>query len=747
MNSPIDTTQLFSRKAIGYLWSKREELDPGQVSIINSIYNNKKKGVVQGSQHIKYDLSRAKPGKLGYGRLYGQKGGFEQLEKECRGTICKDYYDDVDVVNCHPVLLVQYAKRYFNIDLVEVEKYVQNREEYLKKVSASRDEAKTEIIRILYGGVTENPLLKPLRAEVNGFAKKVSQLAEHSELLKYCKTDNQNVYGSFLSFILQTEERHCMLAMKKAFESLKLSVDVLCYDGLMVRKNSKIPITDDMLRQVEQTILDETSYEVDLVIKPFSYFEFEDVKDEDDGLISNEIIIDDAFGAKKFASLMGDKLVLDNGIVYAFDDNTGIWSCDESFIKRLITNAGEKLIFRQMSKTLKIFNFSGNVKSTANLYTKLPDVLPHSNDYFRNRINSSMWKLLFTNGIYDLKTKNFTEGFNPDIIFHYAIPRPFSHVRNEEAISFVNNTLFIEPFKNAKVGEALLHYLSRGIFGDYLMKVVLVCIGKTNSSKGTLCSFMTSAFGSVVGSFTGDSLLTRGDVEATKSLSWVKQIVDKRIAFSNEITVTTDKPRPINGNLLKTIASGGDEITLRLNFKDECKVVNQALPAIFVNDLPAISPIDDAIRNRLLAIPYSYSFVNEPTQPFHKKADNNIKLKLSETKHYDALIHLIIDTMEKWNGEDIMLPKECLELREDVAPNHDIKDILEEHYDITNNRDDYVVSRELIQFLRKRKIDGSDTKLGTYLTDLGLIKGDKRLGRKKEVVRFGIKKIEEEFIE
>ena len=269
----ITTEQLFSRRGVGYLWSRRNELDPGQEAIINSIYINKKKGSIEGRQTIKYKLSNAKPGKLGYGRLYGQKGSLETLEKECRGTICQDYYDDVDVVNCHPVLLVQYAKKVLNQDLVEVQKYVEHREEYLKRTELSRDDAKQEIIRIFYGGLTNNDFLKPLKTEVHRFTKRLSELTEHAELFKYCKTNNDNVYGSFLSHILQTEERHCMLAMKEAFENMKLNVDVLCYDGVMVRKDRSVPVNDDVLRAVEAHVLEKTGYEVKLVIKPFSSFE------------------------------------------------------------------------------------------------------------------------------------------------------------------------------------------------------------------------------------------------------------------------------------------------------------------------------------------------------------------------------------------------------------------------------------------------------------------------------------------
>ena len=147
----VQTTQLFSRRAVGFLWSRRGQLDPGQVEILNALYSNKKKGSLQGEQTITYKLSSTAAGKLGYGRIYGSKGSLETLEKECRGTICKDLYHDVDIANCHPVLLAQLAKQQYDRDLPELDKYVDNRDAFLASISSNRDEAKTEVIRVLYG--------------------------------------------------------------------------------------------------------------------------------------------------------------------------------------------------------------------------------------------------------------------------------------------------------------------------------------------------------------------------------------------------------------------------------------------------------------------------------------------------------------------------------------------------------------------------------------------------------------------
>jgi hypothetical protein len=164
-----ETTQMFSRRGLGFLWAKREELDPGQVSILQTLYNNRKKGSITGYQDVTYKLSKSNAGKLGYGRLYGQKGSLETLEKEIRGTLCKDYYYDLDFVNCHPVLLIQLAKNMYNKNLPEVETYVKDRDAYLARIGPNRDDSKSEIFRIFYGGRNTFPFLEPLAREVREY--------------------------------------------------------------------------------------------------------------------------------------------------------------------------------------------------------------------------------------------------------------------------------------------------------------------------------------------------------------------------------------------------------------------------------------------------------------------------------------------------------------------------------------------------------------------------------------------------
>jgi len=292
----VKCEQVFSRRSVGFIWGKRNELDAGQMAIVKALYDNRKKGSIDGSHRVEYKLARSGAGKLGYGRLYGTKGSFETLEREIRGTICKEFYHDIDIKNAHPVFLHQLAKTNYNIEMPEVKRYCDNREEYLKqmldnnKQPLSRDDAKSAILKIMFGGKNEYDFLREFEKEVKRFTQlSLGTDEKHQKLLQYVRKVQgdcglsigsgkkeykiKNIWGTFLALILQSEEVKCMLSMRKSLTEQEWAVDVLAYDGVCIRRQPKKELTENTLRQTEQDVLADTGYVVELADKEFECFE------------------------------------------------------------------------------------------------------------------------------------------------------------------------------------------------------------------------------------------------------------------------------------------------------------------------------------------------------------------------------------------------------------------------------------------------------------------------------------------
>jgi len=723
-----------------------KDISKDERDAVRKIYKNR----VRGNKHeTSYKLGKDIKHEF-LGRFVAVGGrGLQSLSRDCRSALAQKFYWDIDMRNAQPTLLEQYAeKRGWKCEKLKL--YNANRDDYLAELmaekSATREEAKDMVCKVLFGGSSAGLtsfFVHELQPEVNMLMRNIfnENQKEHPSIAK-----KLNATRSMMAYILQTEEHKILMALDLSLQKQGRSgLDVLIFDGGLVRKKEgETRLPDSVLRKAEDDITEATGYKVSLAVKPLvtTFVRGEEGEEE---LLDADVLVDDAYAANVFADLMAGKIVLDGG-VWVFDDTTGIWTNNENVMNRkMAVDFREKLVFRQLAPIgYKIFNYSGDVAHQDRLRRALPAVLPDRKGYFADRIETSVDKLLFADGIYDFKTHTFTEGFDPEIIFFGGVPRPFPKQKDEKAIAFVLEKFFRDPFRNPTVGDALLHWVARAIAGHYEAKKVIVPYGHENTSKGTLIKHLTTTFGeTLIGSFQGDSLLLRtGDVEATKSLSWVKKFCDTRLSCSSEITVDPGKKKPINGNLLKQLAGGGDQVTLRTNHKDEEKVVNKSISFIFVNDLPDISPVDGSIRDRLVTIPYTFSFVDAPTLPTHKKRDHTISAKLKNDLHRDAMVWLVLDTMKAWDGEPYPLPEECNALKNDLAPVADIQTLLGEEYDLTGNPEDYVPTDELVTYLRNRKVDGSDRKLGDKLTQVGLVTDVKREGRRTVRVRVGIRRAE-----
>jgi hypothetical protein len=302
--------QLFDRVRMGALWAKRHMFDAGQVALLKSLWDKKDKGTLKCKTDTAYKLSSNGAGKLGYGRLYGGSGSLEKLERAIRATLCVNLYDDVDVINCHPTLAIQMAKRLFDMEMPMMKHYVDNRKEVVAKWIAehgiTEQDAKDIPIRLLNNGsmtpltkatkdkttgeevppkypesVLADTVITSIQTECQHFINTLIASKLHDDLFKWCKKTEDNYRGTFIAQIYQTEERKCLEAMVWKLTALGFIVDVLAYDGCMCRKDASNPITDAVLREVEREVALWTGYKIGLKVKPM-----------DDEVIDSEELLD-----------------------------------------------------------------------------------------------------------------------------------------------------------------------------------------------------------------------------------------------------------------------------------------------------------------------------------------------------------------------------------------------------------------------------------------------------------------------
>ena len=687
------------------------------------------------------------------GRLYVKNNiGLQSFPFDIRNPLLEKNYWDIDGENMHYVLMLKLGKDW-GITVDNINYYCNNRDLCLEQLSSDRKTAKTAFLKVAYGGNIKlyNEFYNDDNLEPDGditLLKKIEKETKNIMDMCYIKfsqyhdivNKKNNPKASLFALILQTEERKCILALDNYFKSVNRNVDIIIHDGLEVRKlqnETQFPI--NLLYDGEKSIFENTGYKIKLVCKPFVHnFKFNN---------QPNIVIDDIYAANKFIELMGKNIVRDKEDVYFFNENNGMWEKTDYSYRIWINKHKNNLIFYDYSNNKNI-NYAGNEKNVQNMKKWLLPLLVDT-EFITNNIDSSIGKLLFNDGYYDFVTDTFSKGFNPDIVFFKKINRNYPINRKEDIINWVHDTLFVKPFYSngsAEAGLYLKKTLCIGLFGDYYRKIFTMAIGNPNSGKGVIVNAFRLAFEGYIDEFDANNLLYNqfNTQDEAKKLAWLKDFIGVRLNFSNECKMNN---KGLDGNLIKTLASGSDIMKIRSNFESQIKFTNRSIMVFFANDVPNITPNDEGVCDRVNVIGYTKKFVNNPLMPDEELADPSIKIKFSIDDYKNALLFIMSDTYkqltenEKKIGGHIDKP-ECVIFNtkqwvKDEKTN--FIDHINEKFEITNNSNDKVPVCEIIDYLtNKCNINMSPTKIGIILNKLISLDNKDTIFQKKRY-KLGIK--------
>ena len=212
-----------------------------------------------GQASVNYHKSGSK-----FGRVYAKHAlGLQSLRKEIRHTLTHGIYVDIDIENCHPVLLMLIIESN-GIACKYLRRYVENREEALTQImtiyDVTREASKQLFIRLLYGGsfdawvwdnnlndAVEAAFLKKFKKELVNINKII--VASNPELLELLD-DKNNADASVCSYFLQEYENRILESVYK--HAVVKNNCVLCFDGLMIPKADFKP---ELLDELHQRIL------------------------------------------------------------------------------------------------------------------------------------------------------------------------------------------------------------------------------------------------------------------------------------------------------------------------------------------------------------------------------------------------------------------------------------------------------------------------------------------------------------
>jgi hypothetical protein len=279
--------------------------------------------------------------------------------KDIRAALAQKYYWDIDIENAQPTLLIVLAKQY-DVGCPALIEYCENRVTVLEEISRScdisRDEAKQICLSVLFGGFRgHHPLLPRMYLELKELSLKVSAI--NPKLFAKCK-DAASPFASCLAVYIQNEERIVLQQIDEFLSTRGRSMDVLIYDGGLVRKTSgELEFPTSLLRDAEEHIKTKTNYSIRLAVKPLSHtFDVE----EKEQLLPATLLINDEYAAKTFVNLVGDRLRKVDGCLWVLLSD-GLWSSSAESLRVLISEFSSRLVFKQQGALgLKLFDYGGN---------------------------------------------------------------------------------------------------------------------------------------------------------------------------------------------------------------------------------------------------------------------------------------------------------------------------------------------------------------------------------------------------
>ena len=412
--------------------------------------------------------------------------------------------------------------------------------------------------------------------------------------------------------------------------------------------------------------------------------------------------------------------------LYVFDDKTGLWSNEEQAHMQIISKFDKYLYLMMPTKD---GDCKKGTKGYGNSTTLQRQMIPQlkilciNNDWLKDSENTSLKKLLFLDGYLDLVTGIFFEIYNPKIVFMNRIQQRYQNKSVDESyIEDLKQRLFNNPL-GSEVGNYFLLSIARGLAGDVMKKIVFG-LGGTNGGKSTITKACVNSFGEYVSSFNAENLsYNKSSTDEAAKLRWAMLLRFKRLIFSNEIKNTVE----LNGNDIKKISSGGDTLIGRIHGGLECQFTPHFLAIVLANDIPKITPYDDAVNNRINVVSFSKQFVDEPSNEFELKKDENLEEEMRTDKFRYHFMKLVINRYLQYirEGKKDIVPLEITNAKvEWIGDDTDFNIIskFEETFEITNNPLHYIESGDIQIWLDAQKVGISFKKFSVEFKKYCIVK-------------------------
>lgn len=582
---------------------------------------------------VSFNVSNGKK----FGRLTPKKASsYIGISRPVRHFLARDLYWDIDIDNCHPALIEQLFPMALGRESKHLKFWNNNRDELFKKMmkenpQLNRDDCKSVGFAFLYdGNLVWNFKELGLSTKSPLYARCALIKKDIDDLRDAVKTNHPDIWSglplsdkgprdpaSKLAVMMQHIERHLMLLTARVANECGFAVGDYCHDGLFLsKKDGDREKVLEFFQTVQMAIKNETTFDVKFSIKDMSY-EQPWTSDWSPSYVPLAEMLTDHYLIEKFKVLMNGRVRYCAKTFWIYDTQECLWQesiageiVHKHFVP-MITDYINALPCDDSVKTATI----NHIASSSGMNSVARAIGGAFGDKgFMELLDKSKGEVPIRNGkMLDLRTLQTRDRKLEDYCTTFID-------RELRASTGSIDTFFYDILENTDKIEFIQRSLGYTLSGEKNIDMFCVFIGSGANGKTILFNLISDTFPTLSNNIDEDSLSTSSNTNLTAGSCY-----GKRFICCSE----TSDDLVIKESLIKKLSSS-DPLEVKKLYKDKFSAVNQVVPYIGTNYMPALSMSKAVLRRaRYLKFPFEFTTDEERLKrPGCKQADPRISDKL-----------------------------------------------------------------------------------------------------------------------
>lgn len=264
--------------------------------------------------------------------------------------------------------------------------------------------------------------------------------------------------------------------------------------------------------------------------------------------------------------------------------------------------------------------------------------------------DANPWLLPVKNGVVDLKTGHFRAGLPSDFMKVFA---PASWAGIDAPAGMWGR--FIQEIAGSEEKEKFLQRLfGYAILGESIEHILVILYGdRGRNGKGTLLEVLAYTLGPLAGPVQSELLLDQSRLRSSSSpASDILSLRGRRLVWASE----TGEGRRLDSGKIKWL-TGNDTLCGRQPYgKREVYFRPSHTLFLLTNHKPRADANDHALFHRLVLIPFTLQFVDDPIDPYQRKRDPLLLDKLKAEA--PGILAWLVRGCLAWQKEGLSPPKE-----------------------------------------------------------------------------------------